>query len=336
MKKLLTVIAICLCTGIFTGCFTMLALMEEASQKEQTSSQNTQTTLQSTQASVETAQSISLDENEIVWLEVDCEDFINISTEQTEELFKTQLSEEDINKLKNNPNLFGFKIPNTTINSVSDEDMTVSFPNVSQKQYLSSNECKNYIAKMNKTDPTWKKRITNEHFNGKYKLLIHCPLNNKDKISMTLIGIEGIPTQEQIDEAETKAEIESKKQLDAVCQKISEGYIFHGADEESDNIILICSGAMEKGHAYYVSCFAPYEYAPSSMARVFNDAATYLFANDTAKPFYVNYKNSAVKAKVMKATYLYGSYLPCSVIIAAPEDNWDHPTVLDIVTTSEK
>lgn len=325
MKKLLTVIAICLCTGIFTGCFTMLALLEESSQKEQ-----------STQLPIETNQSISIDENEIVWLEMDGESFINSSTERMEEIMKTQLSEDKINKVKNNPNLFGFKITNTTINSVSDEDMIVSFPDVSQKVRLSSNECKNYIAKMNKTDPTWKKRITNKHFNGKYKLLFHLPLNNKDKVSMTLIGIEGIPTQEQIDEAETKAEIESKKQLDAICQKLSEGYIFHGADEERDNIILICSGAMEKGHAYYVSCFVPYEYAPSSMARVFNDAATYLFANDTAKPFYVNYKNSAVKTKVMKSTYLYGSYLPCSVIIAAPEDNWDHPTVLGIVTTSEE
>ena len=138
MKKLLTVIAICLCTGIFTGCFTMLALLEESSQKEQR-----------TQLPIETNQSISIDENEIVWLEMDGESFINSSTERMEEIMKTQLSEDEINKVKNNPNLFGFKITNTTINSVSDEDMIVSFPDVSQKVRLSSNECKNYIAKMN-------------------------------------------------------------------------------------------------------------------------------------------------------------------------------------------
>lgn len=57
------------------------------------------------------------------------------------------------------------------------------------------------------------------------------------------------------EEAEKKAEAEKQRALNDKAKQIAKGYVYHGIDEVDRNHKLFNGGALEEGHAYYISGF---------------------------------------------------------------------------------
>ena len=137
-------------------------------------------------------------------------------------------------------------------------------------------------------------------------------------------NIEGVPTYEKIEmdiaaeekaradkeEADAKAKAESDVAKKAKEKEIAKGFIYHGRNEASENSTLFQGGALQKGHAYYITGFAPAKYSPTNAAVIKS-----LFGE--SNPIHVSYKDQKVKSDVMNASSLWGEYLPVTVILTA-------------------
>ncbi len=319
MKKLLTVIAICLCTGIFTGCLTTSALTEED------------------------------------YKEISAKDFTNLSA---------------VKRFKDTK---GYKITQTYISKGIHS--TIDFSGRGRSSpFFTLHNCSEFLNKNGYDIDNLNYAIKSEEFNGNFTVYLHREFNlDLFEYEVIIDKIEGIPSTEEVEKVEkakriaeekAKAEEEAKRIAEEKAKaeeeakrlarqkvyneegkQLAKGYIYHGIDEVKTNIMLLQSGATEKGHAYYIPTFSPYKHSPSSKGYIYtqsdvDESVLKLFglgylSNNTSKAFYVKYKNDSVKAEVVKATYPYNNYKFCAVVIAAPEDNWDYPTVLGIVTTSE-
>jgi hypothetical protein len=303
MKKLLTVIAICLCTGIFTGCLTTSALTEE-------------------------------DYKEIL-----AKDFANLSTD---------------NRFKDTK---GYKITQTYISKSSYHELGF-YKRGGSSPFFKLDDYSKFLSKSGYNIDNLNYAIKSEEFNGNFTVYLHREFNlNLFEYEVIIDKIEGIPSTEEVEEAKRIAEEKEKAEKEAKRlanrkvyneegKQLAKGYIYHGIDEVETNIMLLQSGATEKGHAYYIPGFSPYKHSPSSMGYIYtqsdvDELVLKLFglgylSNNTSKAFYVKYKNDSVKTEIVKATYPFKNYEHCAVVIAAPENSWSDPVVLGMIKSASK
>src|SRR5574344_760925 len=134
-----------------------------------------------------------------------------------------------------------------------------------------------FIKNIKKTDSTWIHRLNSvrdeEKYNGHFTVYVYG--RNEGNFldgyttKVTIYNIEGVPSQEQIEadkeaaeaeriakeEAEKKAEAEKYAKLNAAGKALAKGYTYHGVEEVEKNCKLFANGALESGHAYYISGF---------------------------------------------------------------------------------
>ena len=202
-------------------------------------------------------------------------------------------------------------------------------------------------------DPTWGDRVdavaNNEKYNGHYIVYAYGRTEGNfldGYITKVIIyNIEGVPTQEQIDsdiaaaeaeriakeEAEKKAKAEKYAKLNAAGKSLANGYTYHGVEEVEKNCKLFANGALESGHAYYISGFVV-KYG-GSMAKIeYGDG---FFFSSQSNAVYVDYVNQKVKGEVVEAgvTNLFGQTIetPITVIVAGGKGVTKIPVVLGII-----
>ena len=215
-----------------------------------------------------------------------------------------------------------------------------------------------FIKNIAETDPTWVDRVNavanNEKYNGHYIVYIYerTEGNFLDGYitKVVIYNIEGVPTQEQIDsdkvaaeaaaaeaeriakeEAEKKAKAEKYAKLNSAGKSLANGYTYHGVEEVEKNCKLFANGALESGHAYYISGFVV-KYG-GSMAKIeYGDG---FFFSSQSNAVYVDYVNQKVKGEVVEAgvTNLFGQTIetPITVIVAGGKGVTKIPVVLGII-----
>ncbi len=210
-----------------------------------------------------------------------------------------------------------------------------------------------FIKNIAETDPTWGDRVdavaNNEKYNGHYIVYAYGRTEGNfldGYITKVIIyNIEGVPTQEQIDsdkaaaeaeriakeEAEEKAKAEKYAKLNAAGKALANGYTYHGVEEVEKNCKLFANGALESGHAYYISGFVV-KYG-GSMAKIeYGDG---FFFSSQSNAVYVDYVNQKVKGEVVEAgvTNLFGQTIetPITVIVAGGKGVTKIPVVLGII-----
>ena len=210
-----------------------------------------------------------------------------------------------------------------------------------------------FIKNINEQDSTWIDRLdavrNEEKFNGHYTVYLYAKQEGNFLDGYTtkvfIYNIEGVPSQEEIDsakaaaeaeriakeEAEKKAKAEKYAALNAKAKALAPGYIYHGAEEVEKNCKLFINGALEAGHAYYISGFVV-KYG-GSMAKIeYGDG---FFFSSQSSAVYVDYISQKVKGEVVEAgiTDFFGQTIetPLTVVVAAGKGYSKTPVVLGIV-----
>lgn len=202
-------------------------------------------------------------------------------------------------------------------------------------------------------DPTWGDRVdavaNNQKYNGHYTVYVYGKTEGDFLVGyttkVTAFNIEGVPSQEQIEadkaaeeaeqlakeEADKKAKAEKYAKLNAAGKSLANGYTYHGVEEVEKNCKLFANGALESGHAYYISGFVV-KYG-GSMAKIeYGDG---FFFSSQSNAVYVDYVNQKVKGEVVEAgvTNLFGQTIetPITVIVAGGKGVTKIPVVLGII-----
>ena len=202
-------------------------------------------------------------------------------------------------------------------------------------------------------DPTWGDRVdavaNNQKYNGHYTVYVYGK-NEGDFLvgyttKVTAFNIEGVPSQEQIEadkaaeeaeqlakeEADKKAKAEKYAKLNAAGNALANGYTYHGVEEVEKNCKLFANGALESGHAYYISGFVV-KYG-GSMAKIeYGDG---FFFSSQSNAVYVDYISQKVKGEVVEAgiTDLFGKTIeiPITVVVAGGKGYSKTPVILGII-----
>lgn len=208
-----------------------------------------------------------------------------------------------------------------------------------------------YISNMNQIDPTFADRIksvsNNSKYNGHYTVYLYGESQGDFFTGYTmktiLYKIEGIPSQEQLDadaagQERIKAEeerlaAEKKNRLDAKGKEIAKGYTYHGIDEDARNRNLFTNGALEEGHAYYISKFVV-KYN-GRMASIEN--ADGFFFSSQSPAVYVDYINQKVKGEIIDEGTIsfFGqtAEIPVTVVVTGGNGITKTPVVLGLIKT---
>lgn len=251
-------------------------------------------------------------------------------------------------------NTDGFKVTDVFIvgsrveSKDGNQDLILKFNGSADKFHGSEAYSMDYLKTIAETKDdvvAWAERVDsvkdNEKFNGHYTFY----LNKKREgnlwdgyhTKVIVYNIEGIPTQEQIDadkaeriakeEAEQKAkkeaEIQKKLAVDNKGKTLAKGYVYHGVDEDKKNSMLFANGALEEGHAYYISMYMVA--AGGSMG----GAVTSIFTNP--EYHYVNYATQKVKGEVVAAGNTAFGNFPVSVVVAGGKPPMNTPVVLGVI-----
>ena len=202
-------------------------------------------------------------------------------------------------------------------------------------------------------DPTWGDRVdavaNNQKYNGHYTVYVYGKTEGDFLVGyttkVTAFNIEGVPSQEQIEadkeaaeaeriakeEAEKKAKAEKYAKLNAAGNALANGYTYHGVEEVEKNCKLFANGALESGHAYYISGFVV-KYG-GSMAKIeYGDG---FFFSSQSNAVYVDYISQKVKGEVVEAgiTDLFGKTIeiPITVVVAGGKGYSKTPVILGII-----
>ena len=250
----------------------------------------------------------------------------------------------------------GFKVTDAFIvgsraeSKDGNQDLILKFNGSADKFHGSEAYCLEYLKTIAETKAdavAWAERVDsvkgNSKFNGHYTFYLY-----KERAGnfwagyhtkVVVYNIEGIPTQEQIDadkaeriakeEAERKAKEEAENQkklaIDNKGKILAKGYVYHGTDEDKKNSMLFANGALEEGHAYYIS-----SYMVSSGGSM-GGAVTSIFTNP--KYHYVDYASQKVKGEVVAAgnTAFGNLNFPVSVVVAGGKPPMNIPVVLGVI-----
>ena len=121
--------------------------------------------------------------------------------------------------------------------------------------------------------------------------------------------------------AEEKARAEKRKVRNEKASALAKGYVYHGIDESDKNAKLFDGGALEAGHAYYISSYLIS--AGGSMGGVIVS----LFRDPHYR--YVNYISQKVKGEVINAERsIFGDI---SVVVAGGKAPLYIPVILGVV-----
>jgi hypothetical protein len=123
--------------------------------------------------------------------------------------------------------------------------------------------------------------------------------------------------------AEERAKIEKNALRDQKAKALATGYVYHGIEEANSNAKLFDSGALETGHAYFISAYMIY--ANGSMG----GAITSLFSDP--KYHYVDYISQKVKGEVVGAGQTIFGVLPVTVVIAGGKAPMHTPIILGLI-----
>ena len=212
-----------------------------------------------------------------------------------------------------------------------------------------------FAKRISEVDTTWGDRMdyliaNNNKYNGHFTFYLYVKREGDSWDGYTtkviVYNIEGVPSQEQIDAdkaeetrlkaekeaAQAKAKAEKKAKIDAKGKEIAQGYVYHGIEEDAKSTKLFVNGALEEGHAYYISGFVV-KYG-GSMAKIeYGDGFLY---SSQSSAVYVDYVSQKVKAEVVEAgvTNLFGQTieLPLKVVIAGGKGYSKTPVVLGVIT----
>lgn len=220
-----------------------------------------------------------------------------------------------------------FKIVNASISEYGDSECSVSGIIVNATSFIQNN-------------PDFFKRI---EFDKKYTVYIKL---KKERFflffvdtSLVLEKIEGLRTVNEIRTekaekeaaveraaeekriAEDKASAEKRKVRNEKASALAKGYVYHGIDESDKNAKLFDGGALEAGHAYYISSYLIS--AGGSMGGVIVS----LFRDPHYR--YVNYISQKVKGEVINAERsIFGDI---SVVVAGGKAPLYIPVILGVV-----
>lgn len=207
-----------------------------------------------------------------------------------------------------------------------------------------------FCINMDNVDPSWTERVDsvakNEKYNGHYTVYLYCAGREGNwwfgyTTKIVVYNIEGVPSQEQLDadkaeeerkiRAEKEAEERERAALNAKGKALSKGYVYHGIDEDAKSCKLFANGALEEGHAYYISGFVV-KYNGSMAAIEYGDG---LFYSSRSSSVYVDYISQKLKAEIVDACII--SYLgktieiPLKVVVAGGKGIIKTPIVLGLI-----
>jgi len=220
-----------------------------------------------------------------------------------------------------------FKIVNASISEYGDSECSVSGIIVNATSFIQNN-------------PDFFKRI---EFDKKYTVYIKL---KKERFflffvdtSLVLEKIEGLRTVNEIRTekaekeaaveraaeekriAEDKVRAEKRKVRNEKASALAKGYVYHGIDESDKNAKLFDGGALEAGHAYYISSYL------ISAGGSMGGAIVSLFRDPHYR--YVNYISQKVKGEVINAERsIFGDI---SVVVAGGKAPMYIPVILGVV-----
>lgn len=220
-----------------------------------------------------------------------------------------------------------FKIINASISKYGDSECSVSGIIVNATSFIQNN-------------PDFFKRI---EFDKKYTVYIKL---KKERFflffvdtSLVLEKIEGLRTVDEIRTekaekeaaaeraaeekriAEDKVRAEKRKVRNEKASALAKGYVYHGIDESDKNAKLFDGGALEAGHAYYISSYL------ISAGGSMGGAIVSLFRDPHYR--YVNYISQKVKGEVINAERsIFGDI---SVVVAGGKAPMYIPVILGVV-----
>jgi hypothetical protein len=123
--------------------------------------------------------------------------------------------------------------------------------------------------------------------------------------------------------AEERAKAEKNALRDQKAKALATGYVYHGIEEANSNAKLFDSGALETGHAYFISAYMVF--ANGAMG----GAITSLFSDP--KYHYVDYISQKVKGEVVGAGQTIFGVLPVTVVIAGGKAPMHTPIILGLI-----
>lgn len=135
------------------------------------------------------------------------------------------------------------------------------------------------------------------------------------------------------EEAEQKrlaAEEKAKRNAarDAKGKEIAKGYVYHGIEENERSRKLFTSGALEEGHAYYISGFVV-KYSGTMAAIEYGDG---LFFSSRSSSVYVDYIDQKIKGDIVEAgvVTLWGTTIesPLTVVVTGGKAPLHRPVVI--------
>ena len=220
-----------------------------------------------------------------------------------------------------------FKIVNASISKYGDSECSVSGIIVNATSFIQNN-------------PDFFKRI---EFDKKYTVYIKL---KKERFflffvdtSLVLEKIEGLRTVDEIRTekaekeaaaeraaeekriAEDKVRAEKRKVRNEKASALAKGYVYHGIDESDKNAKFFDGGALEAGHAYYISSYL------ISAGGSMGGAIVSLFRDPHYR--YVNYISQKVKGEVINAERsIFGDI---SVVVAGGKAPMYIPVILGVV-----
>ena len=132
-------------------------------------------------------------------------------------------------------------------------------------------------------------------------------------------------------EEEARKKAQKKAELDAKAKAIARGYVYHGIDENERNRKFFSGGALEAGHAYYISGFVV-KYGGTMAAIEYGDG---LFFSSRSSAVYVDYIDQKVKGEILDAGIktLLGTTIefPLAVVVVGGKTSLHTPVVIGLV-----
>lgn len=266
-------------------------------------------------------------------------EYKNISAEEFFQL--------DLSSLKS---ATGYKVSDVYVNKLDNyaiDYMRYIYVKVSEndkeEKMLYAEDFKLYIKQKDSTfmERFGRSRSSVYKYNGHYTFWLYCKRGD-----IIVTDIEGIPTQEQLDadhsayeaeklakwkaeeEAEKKAKAEKRKARNDKAKSLAKGYVYHGIDEDERNCKLFTGGALEEGHAYYISGFIV-KYG-GTMAAI--DSLLFSARNS---PVSVEYIDQKVKGEIVDAglTSFFGKTMeiPLIVVVVGGKAPLRTPIVIGLI-----
>lgn len=146
-------------------------------------------------------------------------------------------------------------------------------------------------------------------------------LRTNEEIEAEKVAVATAKSEKEASDAKAKAEREIV--IDTKAKSFAVGYVYHGVSEDVQNGKLFNSGALEAGHAYYVSGYMV------GSGGIIGGVIISAFSD----PIYhsIDYASQKVKGAVVGASQTAFGTLPVAVVIAGGKPPFRTPVILGLV-----